>query len=223
VLPCSVQHKIFVDSLHERFRNLKALERKTKSADLRALFLNVTSSARDEGIESKHSDKADTSYIALAATGKRHHCTICDKRTHTKSECFEGGGGRSNWTKGERTAFFDQKKGDYKKRVRAKKRKQKQQRGYDNDESSDDDTRSPSKNNSHKARATKYKAKAQRQALQTIRHLIRKGKEQSKKRKAALALPTHQIPMLVRMANRLHSDVRRLQVPRSTKCVWQTL
>jgi hypothetical protein len=69
VLPYSVQHKIFVDSLHERFRILKALERKTKSADLRALFLNVTSFARDEGIESKHSDEADTSHIALAATG----------------------------------------------------------------------------------------------------------------------------------------------------------
>jgi hypothetical protein len=76
VLPYSVQHKIFVDSLHQRFRILKALERKTKSADLRALFLNV-SFARDEGIESKHSDEAGTSHIALAATGKRPHCTIC--------------------------------------------------------------------------------------------------------------------------------------------------
>ena len=56
VPPCPVQHKIFVDSLHERFRILKTLERKTKSADLRALFLDVTSFARDEGIESKHSD-----------------------------------------------------------------------------------------------------------------------------------------------------------------------
>jgi hypothetical protein len=103
-----------------------APERKTKSADLRALFLDVTSSTRGEGIEpNKHSDEADTSHIALAATGKRPHCTICDKRTHTKSECFEGGGGRSNWTKEERTEFFDQKKEDYKKRVRAKKRKQK--------------------------------------------------------------------------------------------------
>jgi hypothetical protein len=42
VPPCPVQHKIFVDSLHERFRILKTLERKTKSADLRALFLDVT-------------------------------------------------------------------------------------------------------------------------------------------------------------------------------------
>jgi hypothetical protein len=112
VLPCSIQHKIFVDSLHERFRFRipKTLERKTKSADLRTFILNVTSFARDEGIESKHSDEADTSHIALAATGKRPHCTICDKRTHTRSECFEGGGGRSNWTKEERTAFFHQKK-----------------------------------------------------------------------------------------------------------------
>jgi hypothetical protein len=82
----TVQHKIFVDSLHERFRVLKALERKTKFADLRALFLNATSFARDEGIESKHSDEADTSHIALAATDKRPLCTICDKRTHTNEQ-----------------------------------------------------------------------------------------------------------------------------------------
>jgi hypothetical protein len=41
VLPCSVQHKIFVDSLHERFRIPKTLECKTKSADLRALLTPV--------------------------------------------------------------------------------------------------------------------------------------------------------------------------------------
>lgn len=188
VLPYTVSHKVMVDSLHERFMVLKTFERKTPSADLRSLFSTINSFARAEGIESKDSDEANTSHIALSARGDTQNCSVCGKQGHAKAECFHNGGGRGHWTKEARNDFFEQK---FEKKMSKKKgygsRRDDRQRGNKH-RSRDDDSDDPDASSSNKRQrqgrqdpseykriSEKYYDKVKRQAMQ-IRQLTRKYK-----------------------------------------------
>jgi hypothetical protein len=73
-----VPHKIFVDSLSEKFSVLKALERKTKSPNMQALYSTANNFARAESTAFGASDEINSSFLHFGATA--WHRKPCRRR-----------------------------------------------------------------------------------------------------------------------------------------------